>query len=348
MWKGSPVGLRQNVTRVSSVVLALLVVLGACSTGGASDRDPAPTSVSGCPEGVPVDSADGLDDALASAEPGDVIVLRAGTYDGRFVIDRSGTSDAPVVLCGARDAVLDGGSTADGYAVHLDGVSHWRVRGLTVRGAAKGVVLDESSDNEFVGLAIGRTGEEALHLRRNSSRNLVQGNRVDGAGLERRDIGEGIYVGSAESSWCRVTACEPDRSDDNRLVSNEVSGTAAEPIDVKEGTTGGLVSGNRLDGEGSDADSLIDVKGNGWTVEGTVGTASPGNGAAVYRILDGWGEGNAFRGNRFEVPASAWAVEVFGAARSGGNVVDCTNVAVVSGAPDDDRITPGGCRRTTG
>jgi nitrous oxidase accessory protein NosD len=338
------VALWQNVMRVSCGALVTLVAVAGCSTGGEDDPSPAMTSVPGCPDGVPVASAAQLRDALSSAEPGDVMVLEDGTYDGHFVIDRSGTSDAPIVLCGSRAAVLDGGSTGAGYALHLDGASHWRVRGLTVMGAAKGVVLDGSSDNELVGLAVEAAGEEAVHLRRNSSRNLVQGSRVDGAGTARRDIGEGIYVGSAESNWCRVTACKPDRSDHNRLVGNDVSGTAAEPIDVKEGTSGGLVSGNRLDGSGSDADSLIDIKGNGWTVEGTVGTASPGNGAAVYRILDGWGRGNVFRGNRFEVPSSGWAVEVFGAARSGGNVVDCTNVAIVSGAPADGRVVPGGCR----
>jgi nitrous oxidase accessory protein NosD len=328
------------VTRLSLAALLVAAAAAGCSGSDAST----PTTIAGCPRGDLVESAAQLDDALAAAGPGDVLLLADGTYEGRFVIDRSGTSDAPIVLCGGRDAVLDGGSTDDGYALHLDGASHWRISGVTVRGAAKGLVLDESSDNEIVDLAVERTGEEAVHLRRNSSRNLVEGNRVSDSGLVRRDIGEGIYVGSAESSWCRVTACAPDRSDGNRLVDNHVSRTGAETIDVKEGTTGGLLSGNRLDGTGSGADSLIDVKGDDWRVEGTIGTASPGNGAAVYRILDGWGEGNVFRGNRFEVPPSSWAVEVVGAARSGGNVVECTNVAVVSGARADDRVTPGGCR----
>lgn len=319
---------------------AALALLAGCS----DDQAPEAGSVAGCPDGTVVRSAPQLDDALSSAVPGDVVLLRAGTYDGRFVIDRSGSEEAPIVLCGERGAVLSGGSTADGYALHLDGAAHWRLEGFTVRGAAKGVVLDGSSDNELVGLSVERTGEEGLHLRRASSRNLVERVRVTDTGLRRADIGEGIYVGSAESSWCRVSDCEPDRSDDNRIVDAEVSRTSAETIDVKEGTTGGLLRGNRLDGAGSSADSLIDVKGNGWTIDGTVGINAPRNGAAVFRILDGWGERNTFGGNRFDVPASGWAVELVSAARTRANEVACTNTAVVSGVERPDRVTPGGCR----
>lgn len=320
-------------------LLGVLLLASGCGAGA-----PERGSLPGCPDGELVSGASQLVDRLASAAPGDVLLLRPGTYEGHFVIDRSGSATAPVVLCGGRDAVLDGGSTADGYALHLEGADHWRVTGVTVRGAAKGIVLDGSSDNEIVGVAVERTGEEGVHLRRHSSRNIVRDSTVTGTGLARRDIGEGIYVGSAEGSWCRLTSCEPDRSDGNRVVGNRVSETSAEPIDVKEGTTGGLLSGNHLDGTGSDADSLIDVKGNGWTVEGTIGAGSSGDGAAVYRILDGWGQGNVFRGNRFEVPASGWAVQIVGPARSQGNLVDCTNVAAVSGRPETARVTPGGCR----
>lgn len=50
-----------------------------------------------------------------------------------------------------------------------------------------------------------------------------------------RDVGEGIYVGSAESDWCDLTGCEPDRSDDNVVEGNVVRTMSAEAVDVKEG-----------------------------------------------------------------------------------------------------------------
>lgn len=332
VWEGSPVLKLQVLTGVTGVILLLGLALGGCSSDGSGPGSSA-SSVDGCPDGTLVKTADQLTDALAAVEPGGVIVMAAGTYRGTFVADRSGTSDAPIVLCGEASAVLDAGTVDTGYTLHLDGVQHWRVQGMTLRQGAKGLVLDGSSDNQIVGIAVEGTGEEAVHLRTNSSRNLVQGIRVAGTGVTKPDIGEGIYVGTAESNWCRLTDCQPDRSDENQIIGNTVEGTTAEPVDIKEGTSGGVLKGNTLNGsDASTADSLIDLKGNGWTVEGTTGTASPGNGVAVFEILEGWGRDNVLRGNTFEVAADAFAVEVFGAARSNGNVVDCSNR--VAGAAD--------------
>ena len=54
---------------------------------------------------------------------------------------------------------------------------------------------------------------------------------------------------------------------------------AAEPIDVKEGTFTGVIRGNTFDGRGisgqNSADSWIDVKGIGYTIEGNTGTFAP-------------------------------------------------------------------------
>ncbi|MCW2840099.1 MAG: hypothetical protein JWR55_1582 [Aeromicrobium sp.] len=319
--------------RVTVVMLAALVVLAGCRAGGDPDGDGRPATASGaCGDGRIVRTADELTDALATAEPGDVIVVAPGTYTGTFVADRSGQQDAPIVLCGEATSQLDAGSD-EGYTLHLDGVQHWRVQGLSLQGGAKGLVLDGSSDNEIDGTIVTGTGEEGVHLRRNSSRNVVQGMTVHRTGGSKPEIGEGIYIGSAKSNWCKLTECEPDRSDDNHIIGNRVDGTTAEAIDVKEGTSGGLLRDNVLDGSDAvEADSLIDLKGNGWTVEGTVGTSSPGDGVAVFEILDGWGEDNILRDNRFDVPSDAYAVQVFGDARSNGNVVECSNAAV--GATD--------------
>ncbi|MCL3820209.1 right-handed parallel beta-helix repeat-containing protein [Aeromicrobium wangtongii] len=325
---------------ISGLITVLLIASASAGCSGSDEDAPAPAG--GCPDGRVVKTSAELADELAAAKAGDVIVVAPGAYGGSFVADRAGEASAPIVLCGESSAVLDGGER--GYTLHLDGVSHWRVQGLTVRGGAKGIVLDQSSDNQIVDVTVERTGEEGIHLRRGSSRNLVERSRISGTGTTRPDIGEGIYIGSAESNWCSLTDCEPDRSDANSVIGNRIENTTAEAIDIKEGASDGVVRGNHLDGAGSTrADSLIDVKGNGWTIEKNTGAASPGNGAAVFEILDGWGRANVFRDNRFEVPATRWAVEVFGAARAGGNVVACSNAALVAGRPAPDRVAPRGC-----
>ncbi|MET1037498.1 MAG: hypothetical protein ABW075_04435 [Aeromicrobium sp.] len=315
---------------IGVMAITTIVTAAGCSSEESPPAGPSASSAAsraGCPAGDEVRTADELEDRLAEAEPGDVIALAPGSYTGQFVVDRPGAADAPILLCGDPTAVLDAAGAGDGYALHLDGVQHWRVEGITLRRGAKGLVLDGSSDNEIVDIVVEQTGEEAVHLRRHSSRNLVQGIHVVSAGSSRREIGEGIYVGSAESNWCTLTDCEPDRSDDNEIIDNLVEGTTAEPIDVKEGTSGGVLRGNRLDGSSAtEADSLIDLKGNGWTVEGTTGAASPGDGVAVFEILSGWGEANVLRDNSFAVPSDAFAVQIFGDARSNGNVVECSNI----------------------
>lgn len=319
-----------------------MLVTALVTACGSSDESPA--SLPGCPDGQVVRSAAELTEALSKAALGDTILIAPGRYAGTFVADSSGTAERPITLCGTAASVLDAGTTEQGYTLHLDGADHWRISGMTLRAGAKGLMLDGSSDNEISSVSIEDVGEEAVHLRTGSSRNVLQGLQISGAGLRTSDRGEGIYIGSAQSNWCKLTDCEPDRSDDNQLIDNRIEGTTAEAIDIKEGTSGGVLRGNRLDGRAATSvDSLVDVKGNGWTIAGTVGTAAPEVGAAVFEILPGWGKQNVFEDNRFEVPGSGWAIKVFGQARAGRNVVECSNVAAVDSVETPARVTPEGC-----
>lgn len=328
--------------RAAVAVLALAVV-AAC---GAPAPVPAPgpvtappptTPTAGC-AGVPVADADQLTEALAGAAPGAVIALSSGTYRGSFVARTPGTADAPITLCGPPDAVLDGGPVDAGYTLHLDGVAHWQVRGFTVRGGQKGVMLDASQRVLLEGLLVEGSGDEAVHLRRASSDNVVRGLTIRDTGLRRAEFGEGVYVGSAESNWCELTACGPDRSDRNTVEGTTVSRTTAESVDVKEGTTGGKVRGNRFDGAGmTAADAWVNVKGNAWTITGNTGIDSPEHGFRVIEVLDGWGLDNVFTGNSSTVNADGYAIDV--TRNDDRNRVSCDNTAVGAGMG----LTRNGC-----
>ncbi|MDT0277359.1 right-handed parallel beta-helix repeat-containing protein [Blastococcus goldschmidtiae] len=249
--------------------------------------------------GVEVQDADTLQVALEDAEPGQVIRLADGMYEGNFVATTQATPDAPILLCGSRDAVLDGGDIDGDYALHLQGASSWHLLGFTVTGGKKGVMVDAGTGHRIEGLLVTSMGDEAIHLRTNSSDNVVAGNTVRDTGLRKPKYGEGIYVGSAESNWCRQTDCEPDRSDRNLIVGNDIAGTTAEAVDIKEGTTGGVLRGNTFDGSAMvEADSWVDIKGNDWRIEGNSGITSPTDGFQVHDVADGWGRGNVFSGNR--------------------------------------------------
>lgn len=87
---------------------------------------------------VEVADADGLREALAVAEPGDVIELADGTYAGSFSISPSGTAGDPIVIRGAspEGVVLDGGDCSGCNVLEVYG-SHVHVESLTITGAVR-------------------------------------------------------------------------------------------------------------------------------------------------------------------------------------------------------------------
>jgi hypothetical protein len=268
-----------------------------------------------------------LGEALSNAEPGSLIALADGAYRGSFRLEGSGTASAPIILCGSANAVLEGND--DGKNTLTLAGNHWVLSGFSVTGGMRGVVLDQASDNQLVGLSVHDVGQEAIHLLNHSARNTVQRCTVRDTGLSKPGFGEGIYVGSARDNWLKVTGTDaPDRSDDNRLLDNELGpGVRAEHIDIKEGTSGGLVRGNTFHGDGLSgenyADSWMDVKGNDYLIEDNVGTDTLADGFQTHVVDDEWGHDIVFRGNTANVNASGYGFSVGGG--SSGVVVECSN-----------------------
>jgi hypothetical protein len=330
-------------------VVTLLVVLAAAGCGSGTAPSPSHTATAkatsapsptpsattgtvgtvGCPAAAQaVSSTDQLRDALSHVGAGGTIVLAAGVYEGNFTLNQSGSDSAPISLCGPRSAVLEGQGINSGYTLHLDDASWVRLEGFSVEGGQKGVVLDGSDHDLLYGLYVHGTGDEAVHLREFSSYDTVSHCVISSTGHLVQFYGEGIYVGSAHSNWCRYTACQPDRSDYNVLTDNNISDTTAENIDIKEGTTGGQIIGNTLNGAGmvaSAATSWVNVKGNDWLVTGNKGTDSDKDGFSVHQVYPGWGYGNVFRDNQADVNGPGYGVYV--QSRHLNTVVACSNSA---------------------
>jgi len=243
-----------------------------------------------------------LTGALRAATPGLTIHLCDGMYVGRFVAAASGNASAPITLAGSRAAVLSPGSLRSGYGLHVTG-SYWKISGLSVSGAAKGIVLDGSTHTVISNVDVGGIGSEAVHFRRNSSDCILRNSQLHDTGLDRPGCGEGVYIGSAKSSWKTVmgSAEEPDRSDRVHILNNTIFRTAAEGVDAKEGTSDGLVRGNVFYDAGysgsNSADSWVDIKGNRYAVEGNAGSVARRDAFQVHSVLDGWGMDNAFSNN---------------------------------------------------
>lgn len=290
---------------------------------------PAATAVD-CPgPTVQVRNKEELNTALGRANPGDVISLSDGVYSGNFTADRAATPERRIYLCGGPGAVLDGGGTDTGYVLHLDHADYWVVSGLTVRNGQKGIVADTVKGAIFQKVTVTGLGQEGIHLRRNSTANLVVESTVRDTGKVTPEYGEGIYVGTAVSNWCSLTACRPDESNFNLLARNTISNTTAENIDIKEGTIQGVISGNSLSGNGmTSSDAWVNVKGNAWTIENNTGTDSPRDGFQTHNILLGWGDHNLFRSNIATIGGRGTAVA---STPPMNNTVACSNQVIGSG-----------------
>jgi hypothetical protein len=330
--------IRHRSASTAVIVAALAASLAGCSGSGGSGA-PASTSTStaapagtpgtseatapvlppvaggvACPaSGVTVSSPGQLQGALANARPGQAIVLAPGVYKGDFVVSRSGTQQAPITLCGPPSAVLEGDGTSSGYTLHLDHASWWRVQGFTVQGGQKGIMTDGAGHDLLYGLYVHDTGDEAIHLRDFSSYNVVSHCKVRNAGLHKPKFGEGIYIGTANKNWDKNSQGKPDASDHNVITGNDVANTTAENVDIKEGTTGGRLTGNHFDGTGMveyAATAWVNVKGNDWAISGNTGVSSIKDGFQVHQVYPGWGLRNTFLDNQAQVNGPGYGIYV--------------------------------------
>jgi hypothetical protein len=318
------IGLRTGLASLLALALAILA-LAACSStpapvAGTKPSTPAatPTGASAQPgtqapgpaagacgkTGVKVSTAGQLSSALMGASPGETILLAPGTYSGHFKVTVSGTASAPITLCGTRSAVIDGGGVKSGYTFWLDHASWWQIEGFAVQGGEKGVVTDTSDHDLIYGLYVHGIGDEAIHLRSLSSWDTVSHNVIRDTGLDVSAYGEGIYVGSAHHNWCRYSGCQPDESDHDVIIDNNVADTTAENVDIKEGTSFGTITGNQFNGaemNPSAATSWVNVKGNNWTITGNTGIGSNQDGFSDHQVYSGWGMENVFESNHATV-----------------------------------------------
>ena len=269
---------------------------------------------------INVSNANELKNVLAIAKPGDSIILKDGVYDGKFVIPATsnGTEKQPITLIGSRKAILDAGSTETGYVLNLL-ASYWKIKGITLRNGLKGLMVDGGNYNEIDGVLVTNVGEEGIHFRKFSSYNILKNSEINYTGLKTPDYGEGVYIGSAYSNWPNYTGGVPDKCDGNQVINNKIGPyVAAECIDIKEGTSGGVIKGNHFESQGitgaNSADSWIDVKGNYYLIEANIGSNQQPSvltdGYQVNCAYLGWGSYNEFKNNVSEVNASGYGINI--------------------------------------
>ncbi|CAG2116820.1 unnamed protein product, partial [Medioppia subpectinata] len=232
---------------------------------------------------IDVSTAKELLAALKDVSAGDVIALADGKYHNKFIADVSGQEGKPITIQGTKKAVISGYNY--GFWLQAD---HWVLKGFTVTNSNKGIVLDGANHNILEDLEVHDVKQEGIHFRKNSADNILRESYVHKTGTGSPGFGEGVYIGSAVSNW---EDNKPDKSDRIQVLNNRIGpNVAAEEIDIKEGSCCGVIKNNVFDGTGMSgenyADSWIDVKGDGYTIEDNTGEHTLLDGIQIHQIAD--------------------------------------------------------------
>ncbi len=311
--KVSSTGMVKAVAGGSTVVTAAAQGITGSASLSVVTPTPVPTPAGDCSDFpytrlVPVSTASQLTAAITNARPGDLIQLAPGTYSGRWTLSTSGSAASRILLCGPRSAIFDGGGTSPAPITLAIRASNWTLQGFTIRNAFQPIFLIGAHGVIVKGLEIYNIGQEAIHLHTFSSHNLIDSNYVHDTGKAAPQYGEGIYVGSANTKWCTYYNCEPDKTDSNTISRNTIGpNIGAQMVDVKEGTTGTIVSGNIFNGSGGSThqDAWINVYGNKSVVSGNSGTTAQLHAVKVEMLVSGWGAYNVFHNNTWDLSGGA-------------------------------------------
>ena len=322
----------------NSIVDAFVVNAAASpAPASASQRPPAPVRVpasdthryADCPAAtVTVTTARELMAAVDQAGPGTVVEMAPGTYSDQINLTANGTAANPIWICGPRSAVVNVGSIQNNHGIQISNSSNLVIAGMTVTNSLKGISVIRSTNVTVADTLIDNVGYEGIHLRAFTTDSTVVGNTITNTGQRNPFYGEGIYIGTSENNWCAQTNCKPDHTDNVRVLENHISRTGSQPIEVKEGTSNGIIRDNVIDGANMPrANEWVKVKGNDWTIEGNQGTHSPLHGFAVNGSVTGWGLRNTFIDNSGAVDAGGYAFFIYekGGKKSSDTDVSCSN-----------------------
>ena len=195
--------------------------------------------------------------ASASVKKGDVVYLKAGTYQiGKWeVSNKYGSSSQPIIFRSApgqvRKAIIK--QTAEDYIARFKNVSYLTVMGLVFDGSGRSVWgittgrryngdpdLGTTDHFRFIANEVKNVRKEySVNISRSTNAEVI-GNYIHDAGSPGQKQGEGIYVG------CGACRASENTSNGILIEGNKVERFGAEAIDIKDGVVNITVINNLI------------------------------------------------------------------------------------------------------
>ncbi|MFM9881862.1 MAG: nitrous oxide reductase family maturation protein NosD [Burkholderiales bacterium] len=184
--------------------------------------------------------------AVESLQPGDTLIVHAGTYSdtGRISIGVKGTAAAPVLIKAAdgeaRPIITRPAGAAVQNTINIEGATYLAIRGLEIIGnGGDGINLSGTpsnitiEDNEIHDIDVG------INFRSNMDRITVRRNHIHRTGIGG-GTGEGMYVG------CNDATCVVSNAlIEGNWIHDALPGTTqGDGIEVKVGSHSNVIRGN--------------------------------------------------------------------------------------------------------
>ncbi|MDO8498933.1 MAG: DUF1565 domain-containing protein [bacterium] len=222
--------------------------------------------------------------AVDLAQPGETIQLAPGIYLQDVVTKRDGKKDAPIVISGPTEAIVQGGGrdrifeihhnniflqgfTVNGHFSQTDSTSGYRSKLLYIQG--KGVKAGVTG-LKITGMTIKNSAGECVRLRYFAQNNEVSHNNIQNCGVDDflfnggGKNGEGIYIGTAPEQLKdrKNPTADPDQSNNNWIHDNNINTQGNECVDIKEASSGNIVENNKCTGQMDPKSGGMDSRGS--------------------------------------------------------------------------------------
>jgi Periplasmic copper-binding protein (NosD) len=261
-------------------------------------------------DGSPTSPFRAISEAVAVAQPGDVIDVAAGTYDG-FTTVRDGLPGAPIVIRGETDSldqplaeIVGQGDerlvnfhhdniTFRDFEVFAGDINLW-VGSPLVNEQTTGVRIRDNvihhANGECVRMKYFSVGNEVEH-------NHIHTCGVTGFNLKQNSKnGEGVYIGTAPEQLFKNPTQDPDASNEN-WVHHNVINTKAECVETKEAASFNVIEANTCSGTRDPDGAGFSSRGDHNAFLGNSSTENRGDGIRLGGDSKGQGVLNDVIGN---------------------------------------------------